>query len=253
MPFGLHNAPATFQRLMNRVLQRCQKFAQAYIDDVVVFSKTWEEHLEHLRAVLTALQQAGLTLKLPKCQFGLKEVKHLGHIVGGGQLRPDHEQLDAIQSYPRPITTKSQVNSFIGLASYYRKFVPNFATIATPLTNLLRKKQPEQVQWTPECEAAFEQLKANLTHTPVLKVPEVNKPYIVYTDASDVGLGAVLSQLGDDENQHPIAYASRKLKPRETRYSMIEKECLAVVWALKFFEHYLYGQLFTVVTDHIDP
>ena len=113
-----------------------------------------------------------------------------------------------------------------------------------------KNKQPEQVQWTPECETAFEQLKANLTHSPVLKVPEVNKPYIVYTDASDVGLGAVLSQLGDDENQHPIAYATRKLKPRETRYSTIEKECLAVVWALKFFEHYLYGQLFTVVTDH---
>ena len=120
-------------------------------------------------------------------------MKHLGHIIGGGQLRPDPEKLDAIQSYPRPIT-KSQVNSFIGLASYYRKFVPNFATIATPLTNLVRKKQPEQVQWTPDCETAFEQLKANLTHSPVLKVPEVNKPYIIYTDASDVGLGAVLAR-----------------------------------------------------------
>ena len=154
--------------------------------------------------------------------------------------------MEAVQCFQRP-ETKTQVNSFIGLTSYYRKFVPDYASIATPLTNLLHKKQPERVTWSDECEAAFQKLKATLVTSPVLKVPEANKPFIVHSDASDVGLGAVLSQVGEDE-EHPIAYASRKLKPREVRYSTIE--CLAAVWAVKHFEHYLYGQSFMLITDH---
>ncbi len=141
------------------------------------------------------------------------------------------------------------MNAFIGLTSYYRRFVPDFASIATPLTNSLRKKQPETVQWTAGCEEAFQCLKDRLVRPPILKVAGVGKPFTVHTDASDVGLGAVLSQLGRDGEEHPVAYASRKLKPRETRYSTIE-ECLAIVWAVKFFEPYLYGQEFTLITDH---
>ena len=249
MPFGLHNAPATFQRLMNRVLEGCQEFAQAYIDDVVVYSTSWEEHLQHLHKVFSCLQHAGLTVKLQKCQFGKSKVHYLGHIIGNGEILPDPKKVEAVREFERP-NTKTQVHSFVGLTSYYRKFVPNYAAIATPLTDLLRKKQPENVVWTDDCEQAFQKLKNSLAAAPVLAVPDVNKLFTVHTDASGTGMGAVLSQVGEDGEEHPIAYASRKLKPRETRYSTIEKECLAVVWALKCFEHYVYGQAFMLITDH---
>ncbi len=249
MPFGLHNAPATFQRLMDIVLQEARTFAQAYMDDIIVFSNDWTEHLTHLRSAFGCLQQAGLTLQLPKCQFGLDRVYYLGHIIGGGELQPDPKKLEAVAHFKKP-ETKKEVNAFVGLASYYRKFVPDFASIATPLTDLLKKKQPERVVWTQQCEEAFTLLKEKLVHPPVLKVPDVHKPFTLQTDASDVGLGAVLNQMDDDGEEHPVAYASRKLKPRETRYSTIEKECLAIVWAIKFFETYLYGQEFTLFTDH---
>ena len=178
MPFGLHNAPATFQRLMNRVLQGCQSFAQAYIDDIVVYSRTWEEHLQHLRKVFNCLLQAGLTLKLPKCQFGLTKVHNLGHIIGNGELLPDPQKLEAVKGFRIP-ETKSEVNSFIGLTSYYRKFVADFATIAT---NLLKKRQPERVLWTQECEHAFQNLKTKLIKPPILKVPEVYKQFSVHSN-----------------------------------------------------------------------
>ena len=152
MPFGLHNAPATFQRLMNQVLEGCQGFAQSYIDDVVVYSRSWEEHLQHLHKMLSCLQQTGLSLKLPKCQFGLNKVHYLGHVIGNGEVLPDPRKVEAVKNFKRP-ETKTEVNSFIGLTSYYHKFVPDYATIATSLTNLLRKKQqPEKVTWTSECE-----------------------------------------------------------------------------------------------------
>ena len=139
MPFGLHTAPATFQRLMNWVLKECRGFAQSYIDDVVVYSNSWEKHLQHLREVLCRLQKAGLKLKLSKCQFGLNKVHYLGHVIGNGELLPDPRKLEAVQHFQRP-ETKTQVNSFVGLTSYYRTFVPDYASIATPLTDLLRKK-----------------------------------------------------------------------------------------------------------------
>ena len=143
MPFGLHTAPATFQRLMNQVLKECRGFARSYIDDVVVYSKSWEEHLQHLRKVFHCLQKAGLTLKLPKCRFGLNKVDYLGHVIGNGEILPDPRKVEAVQCFQRP-ETKTQVNTFIGLTSYYRKFIPDYASIATSLTDLLRKKQPER-------------------------------------------------------------------------------------------------------------
>ena len=248
MPFGLHNAPATFQRMMNEVLYDCREFSRAYIDDDIVYSSTWEEHLEHLRRVFTQLRQANLSLKLSKCQFGLKQVEYLGHVIGGGVILPNPRKLEAVHHYKRP-ETKTEVKSFLGLTGYYRKFVPQYATISTPLSNLLKKGKREKVEWTPECEQAFQTLKKKLGEPPVLIVPDFSRPFVVQTDASNVGIGAVLTQKGADDKEHPVAFASRKLKPREN-YSVVEKECLAIVWALQFFYPYLYGQHFVVETDH---
>ena len=249
MPFGLHNAPATFQRMINHVLKDCQKFARAYIDDIVIFSDSWEEHMGHMQEVLAKLQKAGLTLKLSKCQFGRNEVHYLGHCISNGQVQPDPIKLQAIGQYPTP-AKKKDIRAFLGLAGYYRKFVPHFATIAAPLTDLTRKNQPEQMSWNEGCDKAFKQLKEILVAPPVLRVAEPDKQFMLQTDASGQGLGAVLSQIDDDSQEHPVAYASRKLLPREQRYSIIEKECLAIVWALKVYHVYLYGQNFVVQTHH---
>ena len=212
MPFGLHNAPASFQRLINHIIRGCEQFAGVYIDDVVVFSQSWEQHLKHLGEVFSCLRQAGLTLKVAKCQFGLREAKYLGHVIGGGQIKPDPKKVQSIQEYPM-LCSKKDVRAFLGLAGYYRRFIPEFASIAAPLTDLTRKGNPDKVVWSTTCETAFQRLKALLQESSILKVAEPNKPFVLQTDASDQGLGAVLSQKGDDGQEHPVAYASRKLFP----------------------------------------
>lgn len=249
MPFGLHSAPATFQRTMNHILRGCEQFAGAYIDDVVIYSQFWGEHLQHLSEVFEKIQRAGVTVKLKKCQFGTRRAHYLGHIIGEGKIRPDPEKVKAVMEYPEP-KTKKDLRAFLGLVGYYRRFIPNFATITVPLTNLTRKSHPNQVTWTSDCEKAFQELKTAMVQATVLKVADPSKPFMLQTDASEVGLGAVLSQKDDDGNEHPVAYASRKLLPREVNYATIEKECLAIVWAFRFFYTYLYGQSFTVETDH---
>ena len=246
MPFGLHNAPATFQRLMNYILQGCEGFAGAYLDDVIIYSRSWDEHLDHLREVFQRLQEAGLTLKVAKCQFA-KEVHYLGHVVGGEVVNPDPSKIHCVREHSRP-KTKKDVKSFLGLAGYYRRFVPKYSTIAAPLSDLTRKGKPEQILWSQECEAAFMALKELLVSAPVLQIVDPNNT--LQTDASGRGLGAVLSQIGADGEEHPIAYASRKLLPREENYAVIEKECLAIVWALQVFHTYLFGATFEVQTDH---
>ena len=249
LPFGLHNAPATFQRMMNDVLRDCWSFSGAYIDDVVVFSKSWEEHVGHLREVLTRLKLANLTVKLKKCQFGGAKVHYLGHVIGGGQIHPEEEKVKAVREYPRPVV-KKDVRSFLGLVGYYQRFIPQFSAIAAPLTDLTRKGLPDKVKWTEECQVSFQHLKETLIGDPVLRIADPSKPFVLQTDASDRGLGAVLSQVDTQGEEHPVAYASRKLFPRERKYSVIEKECLALVWALKVFHVYLFGQEFVVETDH---
>uniref|UniRef100_A0A8C5QKE1 ribonuclease H n=1 Tax=Leptobrachium leishanense TaxID=445787 RepID=A0A8C5QKE1_9ANUR len=249
MPFGMKNAPATFQRLIDRLLDGLQGFACAYLDDIAIYSQTWEEHLEHVGTVLGRIRDANLTLKPEKCKVGMAEVQYLGHRVGCGIQRPEPAKIEAILDWPTPVT-KTQVLAFLGTAGYYRKFVPHYSDLAKPLTDLTKKSLPRQVLWSPECEQAFRQLKAALTQVPLLAAPNYNKCFIVHTDASMFGLGAVLSQVGDDGGDHPVAFISRKLLPREVGYAAVEKECLALVWALRKLQPYVYGRSFTVMTDH---
>ena len=250
MPFGLMGAPSTFQRLMDRILGDIQDFSAAYLDDVIVYSDSWEEHLRHLSEVLRRLGDAGLKVKAKKCQFARNTCAYLGHVVGEGRVEPATCKVQAILDFPGPLQTKKSVRAFLGLAGYYRRFIPNFATIAVPLSDLTKASLPNKVKWTPDCEKAFIMLKKALMDKPVLRNPDFQRPFTLQTDASDVGLGAVLSQTDDVGEEHPVAYYSRKLLPRETRYAAVEKECLAVVEGIRHFRVYLEGTPFMVQTDH---
>ncbi len=248
LPFGLHGAPATFQRMMDILLRPHQSYAAAYLDDVVVHSESWEEHLAQLRRVLLELRRAGLTANPRKCHLALFEARYLGFQVGRGLIWPQEKKVTAILSAPQP-TTKTQVRAFLGLAGYYLCFIPNFSSLASPLTDLTRKGQPEKVPWGPEEEEAFQRVKTALTSEPILRAPDFSCPFLVQTDASDTGLGAVLSQVQDGE-EHPVVYISRKLSPAEQRYAAVEKEALAVKWAVLELRYYLLGRKFTLITDH---
>lgn len=247
MSFGLMNAPATFSRLMRKLLAGIPNVVN-FLDDILIYSNTWTEHMGTLRAVLERLSEENLTARPSKCYIGFDRLECLGHMVGRDIIQPTPDKMEAISSAPQP-KTKKQVKSFIGLASYYRKFIPNFASIAVPLTDLTRKGMPNKVGWTEAQENAFTTLKKLLTSSPILRLPNMEEKFLLRTDASDLGIGAVLLQ-ELDSIKHPVAYASRKLLPRERRYSVIEKECLALVWGVNKFSQYLLGQEFDVETDH---
>ena len=249
MPFGLQGAPATFQRMMDALLDGLRDYASAYLDDLVIFSRTWKEHLTHLEAVFERLKATGLTAKPTKSKFGMEEWSYLGHVVGGGKVRVEESKIEAIRKIQWPMT-KKDVRALLGLTGYYRKFIPNYATIAVPLTDLTRKAQPCQVIWTPDCEEAFRKLKDLLCSSPVLQAPDFKKSFVLQTDASDRGVGAVLSQRDKDGMDRPVAYFSKKLLDREERYSTVEKECLAIKLAMQAFRVYLMGWQFTIQTDH---
>ena len=209
MPFGLCNAPATFQRAMQSVLAGLEwRDCFVYIDDILIASATFEEHLQHLEQVFNRLRTANLRLKPKKCRFLCKEVKYLGHVISVHGVLPDPEKTNQVKSFPTP-TDVTSVCRFLGLASYYRRFVPKFAKIAAPLHALLKKENA--FEWTTECTTAFNLLKDALTSSPVLVYPKFgpDSEFILETDASFVGLGAVLSQQQEDGKAHPIAYASR--------------------------------------------
>ena len=244
MPFGLHGAPATFQRMMDQLLTDCTVYAAAYLDDVVIYSTRWKDHVSHIRRVFQRLSGAGLTIKPKKCQFGMDSCSYLGHVVGNGEVHPEKSKLQAVEDFPAPVT-KKQVRAFLGLTGYYRKFIPAYAEIAAPLTDLTRKNTPAKIQWTGDCEKAFSALKRIVCSEPILKSPNFEKEFILQTDASERGIGAVLSQFDDAGVEHPIAFYSRKLIPREVRYSTIEKECLAIKAATHTFRVYLLGSKFT--------
>ena len=247
MPFGLVNSTATFNRMMRRAFDGV-KDADKFVDDLLAHTKTWDEHIYTLREIFARLRSARLNVRPTKCFIGFSDLEFVGHQIGNGTLRPSQDKVDEIMKAQRP-QTKRQVRAFIGCIGFYRQFIPNFATIAVPLTDLTKKGQPNVVKWGNAQEAAFHTLKKLLSMDPILRVPDFNQPFILQTDASDNGLGAVLTQDFDDI-RHPVAFASKKLLPREKRYSTIEKECLAIVWAIKKFYIYLYGREFVVETDH---
>ena len=248
MPFGLCNAPATFQRLMENVLAGLVgKQCLVYIDDILVIGTTFQEHIEYLRKVFGRLRQAGLRLKPTKCHLVQQEVGYLGYVVSDEGISADPKKIEAVESFPVP-TDLTSLRSFLGLASYYRRFVPGFSKAAQPLYALTRKNVP--FVWNASCQEAFDHLKQLLTEAPVLAFPDFEKDFILETDASGAGLGAVLSQEQEDGSQRPIAFASRTLQPSEKNYGVSEMEALGVVWATKHFRPYLYGHHCDVITDH---
>ena len=250
MPFGMCNAPATFQRLMQVVLAGIEwKYCFVYLDDILVCSETFEDHLEHLKTVFERLRKAGLTLKPKKCFFALECVTYLGHVISREGVSPDPEKTNKVRDFPVP-TDATRVRQFLGLASYYRRFVAGFAKIAGPLHRLL-KKDVEFV-WSEECKASFDSLKESLISAPVLVYPRfgAGEQFVLETDASLEGLGAVLGQKQADRHVHPVAYASWSLHVHEKNYSITELETLGLIWAVKHFRPYILGHHATVLTDH---
>ena len=247
MPFGLKNAPATFQRLMDRVLSGLQGIELfVYMDDIVIYATSLEEHAHKFRKLLARLKAAGLALQPDKCGFLRHEITYLGHIITEKGVKPDPQKIEAVKSFPIP-QKKRNIKQFLGLIGYYRRFIPYFAKIAKPLTALLKKNV--DFNWRPEHQKSFEILRDKLCCEPLLQYPDFNKPFVVTTDASDFALGAVLSQ-GPIGRDLPISYASRTLQSAEVNYSTTEKELLAIVFAVKHFRPYLYGHKFILVTHH---
>ena len=248
MPFGLCNAPSTFQRLMDRVLDGILwNFVIVYVDDINIGSKSFGEHLNHLKQVFERFRQNGLKLSPEKCFFFNTKLPFLGHIIGREGIQTDPEKLKVIKNFPIP-EDLTQLRGFLALCSYYRKFVKNFSKITEPMNRLLKKNV--RYRWTTDQQKAFELMKQHLTTPPILAYPNFEKSFILYTDASTFALGAILQQKDDNEIEHVIAYASRTLNKHEQNYSITELECLAVIWAIKHFHHYLHGQKFLVITDH---
>ncbi|XP_070021989.1 uncharacterized protein [Nicotiana sylvestris] len=241
--FGLTNAPAAFMDIMNRVFKPfLDTFIIEFIDDILVYSKSNEDHAEHLKIALQTLKENEFYAKFSKCKFWLQSVAFLGHVVSSEGIKADPQKTKAVKNWPRP-TTPTEIRSFLGLAGYYRRFVEGFSSLAAPLTKLTQKVV--KFQRSDACEPSFQELKKRLTTAPVLTLPTGSGGFTVYCDASRVGLGCVLMQ-----NEKVIAYASRQLKNHENNYPTHDLELAAMVFALKIWRHYLYGEHSEVLTDH---
>ena len=243
MPFGLTNAPAVFMDLMHRICKPyLDKFVIVFIDDILIYSKSKEEHEEHLRLILELLKQEKLYAKFSKCEFWIPKVQFLGHVIDSEGVHVDPAKIESIKDWAAP-TTPSEVRQFLGLAGYYRRFIEGFSKIAKSLTKLTQKNV--KYEWGEKEEEAFQLLKEKLCSAPILALPEGSEDFVVYCDASHKGLGAVLMQ-----REKVIAYASRQLKKHEKNYTTHDLELGAVVFALRIWRHYLYGTKCVVYTDH---
>jgi len=250
MPMGLKCASATCQRMIDIVLRGAHRYTGSLLDDILVFSKHYDSHLAHVTDVLERLRKSGLTVNTKKCHFASNNVKILGHIVKDGLIYPNDEKIEVIKTWPVP-RTKKHLKSFLGLVGFFRDYVPHFATVAYPLTELLAHSKPDKLAWDKSHQMAFDCLRNALMSKPVLRPPDPTKGYIITADTSSVALSAILMQRGDgDATSYVISYASRKLLPREQKYPIVELELMAIVFGLKKFNHWVYGRPIEVFTDH---
>ena len=248
LPFGLKGAPSTFQQMTSTVLKDLLgKCCCVYADDILCYSPDLKTHMEDLQKIFNRLIAAGLTLKPSKCKIAVQNVKYLGHILSPKGIRPNPEKVEVIKNYPIPKTV-TQVRRFLGMTQYYRRFQTNYANLAKPLQNLT--KNDVEYKWTDSCQKSFDKLIENLTTAPLLAYPDCNKPFILSCDASDVAIGFILSQYGEDSLEHVIEYAGRSLRKSELNYTVTDKEALAIVEGFRKFHTYLYGNHTTVITDH---
>ena len=248
LPFGLKNGPAKFSRLMDIVLTGLLGTgALVYLDDIMVYSENVESHYVKLEQVFSRLRRANLKLKLEKCQFFRQSLVYLGYLVTTEGLKPDPAKVSTLENYPPP-TSVEEARSFVGLAGYYRQMIPGFSHLAAPITNLFKKNVV--FEWSPECHRAFQEIIRRLITYPVIRFPDFSKPFIISTDASGYGIGAVLSQRDDEGVEHPISFASRLLSKAERNYPVIEREALGVVWALAKFRTMVYGYELDIRVDH---
>ena len=249
LQFGLKNSPMCFQNLMSKVLKDLNwKIALVYIDDILIFSRIFDEHLGHLEQVFQNLRAANLKIHPGKCRFAVQEIVYLAHRINSFGIKIDDSKYQAIETYPVPKNVKN-VRAFLGMAQFYRRYIKSFATIALPLNKLLRKDT--KFVWTEECQVAFETLKRALVTAPVLAFPQFDKPFILAVDASDESIGYVLSQLDSDNREHPVAYGGRALRNEELRWHITDKEGLSLVEAIRQFRPYLANVPFTVYTDNV--
>ena len=234
MPFGPKTAPATFQRLMNHILEDLvNNICLVYMDDIIVYSTSLQEHMNSLRLVFNKLRDANLKIKIDKCEFLKRETEFFGHVVTRSGIKPNPKKIECVIDYPLPKTPK-KIKQFLGLSGYYRKFIKDYSKIVKPMTKNVKKDTKLDIN-DPDYLESFRTLKMLLTNDPILVYPNFNKQFVLNTDASNFALGAVLSQ-----DNHPICYASRTLNQHEINYSTVEKELLAVVLAVTYFRPYLF-------------
>lgn len=247
LPFGLVTACATYIRLMRIVLAGLDNVS-FYFDNVLIYANTWGDHIKAIRAVLERLREHGLTVKPTKCRFGFQSIKYLGFVIDGKTLRPIDDKVQTILNVSPPMTKKT-LRSFLGMISFYRSFIDHASSLTSPLSDMLKKGVKEPLEWRREAIEYFEKLKLGLAKGPVLKLPDLSAPFVLRTDSSNYGLGAVLLQYVDNK-PFPVAYASRKLSDRERKYSTIERECLGIIFGVKRFNYYLQGTEFILEVDH---
>lgn len=249
LPFGLKTAPAIFQRIMSNIIRKHKlaDFTVSYIDDILIFSKSFEDHIKHLTMLFQAIKKEGFKLKFPKCSFAENSVQYLGHIIENNSVKPLKDNLVAIKNFPIPKSQKN-VRQFLGKINFYHKYVPKIAIKLDSLHNLLRKGQ--EFNWTEECQRAFEEMKQVLCTQPVLTIFDPNRPIHIYTDASVLGVGAVLKQPQEDKTEKPVAYFSKKLNATQKKKKATYLECLAVKECVQYWQHLLIGKKFTVFSDH---
>ena len=248
LPFGLCNGPATFQRLMNILLAGIQWHdCLVYLDDIIVLGRSFDEHLKNLAKVFQRLREANLKLQVKKCVFGRETVKFLGHIISSAGIATDPEKIARVAQWPVPLN-KSELQQFLGFVNYYRRFIKDCASVSKPLYQLTELNR--HFKWTDQCQESFMRLRKALVSAPILAFPDCSRMFILDTDASNQGIGAVLSQEHDDGLEHVVAYASRALSKAERKYSVTRKELLAVVSFLHHFRPYLLGRRFKLRTDH---